>query len=106
MFRGSGGSGSSGSKKNSPINQSKQTAENVNKSLLTSSPSSINTSSNSFNSLTFEFSRFNAEVRRYALAAVILEEWLQELAAIGKKPMQFHEIFVYLFYFSVTTKIS
>ena len=44
--------------------------------------------------MTFEFSRFNAEVRRYALAAVILEEWLQELAAIGKKPMQFNEIFV------------
>ena len=79
MFRGPGGGSSSGSKKNSPINQSKQTAENVNKSSVS------NTSSSSFNSLTFEFSKFNIEVRRYALAAVILEEWLQELAAIGKK---------------------
>ena len=79
MFRGPGGGSSSGSKKNSPINQSKQTAENVNKSSVS------NTSSSSFNSLTFEFSKFNIEVRRYALAAVILEEWLQELAAIGKQ---------------------
>jgi len=79
MFRGPGGGSSSGSKKNSPINQSKQTAENVNKSSVS------NTSSSSFNSLTFEFSKFNIEVRRYALAAVILEEWLQELAAIAQE---------------------
>ena len=30
-------------------------------------------------------SRFGAEVRGYAMAAVILEEWLQELAAIAQE---------------------
>ena len=33
----------------------------------------------------FLSNRFNAEIRRYALAAVILDEWLQELAAIAQE---------------------
>ena len=34
-------------------------------------------------------SRFGSEVRGYAMAAVILEEWLQELAAIGRSNFWF-----------------
>ena len=32
-----------------------------------------------------ELSRFGPEIRGYAMAAVILEEWIQELAAIAQE---------------------
>ena len=44
-------------------------------------------SSKSNNSLTLEepLARFGSEVKGYAMSAVILEEWLQELAAIAQE---------------------
>ena len=77
MFRGGGSNSGKKSTTNSPINENNR-----------QSSSSLSTSSNTSSLptiLTYEFSKFNAEVRRYALAAVILEEWLQELAAIAQE---------------------
>merc|ERR1719410_2839822 len=59
---------------------------------MSSSRSSISTvsDSTSFNTnkndvASKPLSRFGSEVRGYAMAAVILEEWLQELAAIAQE---------------------
>ena len=76
MFRGGGSSSGKKSTTNSPINENRQSSSSLSTSSNTSSLPTI---------LTYEFSKFNAEVRRYALAAVILEEWLQELAAIAQE---------------------
>ena len=76
MFRGGGSNSGKKSTTNSPINENRQSSSSLSTSSNTSSLPTI---------LTYEFSKFNAEVRRYALAAVILEEWLQELAAIAQE---------------------
>ena len=56
---------------------------------MSSSRSSISNSNSKSNlselSNKDPLSRFGAEVRGYAMAAVILEEWLQELAAIAQE---------------------
>lgn len=60
---------------NSPINNQSAPTNHTN---MSSSKSSISLNEDSL-------SRFEPEIRGYAIAAVILEEWLQELAAIAQE---------------------
>ena len=53
------------------------------KKTFISSPYSTSFNTNKNEVASRPLSRFGLEVRGYAMAAVILEEWLQELAAIG-----------------------
>jgi hypothetical protein len=66
--------GSSNSHSHGPSRRSSNPA-----SLSSSSPSSLATDGNS------PYSNLNREVKQQALAAVLLEEWLLELAAIAQE---------------------
>ena len=70
---------STSSNPNSPINNSSMTSTTLG-SMSSSTRSSISTLPPDD-----ALSRFGPDVRGYAMAAVILEEWLQELAAIAQE---------------------
>ena len=82
IFRSKKSNSSSSSNPHSPINNSSTLSMSSNRSSISNSNSKSNLSELSNKD---PLSRFGAEVRGYAMAAVILEEWLQELAAIAQE---------------------
>jgi hypothetical protein len=77
MFR---GKKSNAGATSSPTNASSMNTLSSNDSALFDNTINTTTSSSSPSS-----SRLSREVKRYAMAAVLLEEWLQELAAIAQE---------------------
>ena len=78
---------------------------------MSSSRSSISNSNSKSNlselSNKDPLSRFGAEVRGYAMAAVILEEWLQELAAIAQEQsVNINDSSISFLNFSKKTKLN
>lgn len=82
IFRSKKSNSSSSSNPHSPINNSSTLSMSSSRSSISNSNSKSNLSELSNKD---PLSRFGAEVRGYAMAAVILEEWLQELAAIAQE---------------------
>merc|ERR1712086_1196092 len=70
---------------NSPINNSSNLSMSSSRSSISTVPDSTPKQNNKNDVTCRPLSRFGSEVRGYAMAAVILEEWLQELAAIAQE---------------------
>merc|ERR1712173_74705 len=88
IFRSKKSGSSSTSNPNSPANNSSNLSMSSSRSSISAGlPDSTGWTMNNAKSdaTSRPLSRFGSEVRGYAMAAVILEEWLQELAAIAQE---------------------